>query len=249
MTSTTVHQAIAAVMGELGGIGKDAKSPQGYSYRGIEAITKEIRPLLAKHGVVIVPRAEVFDTRACAGMKEGWQDTYMNVEWTIVGPDGSRLDASTVGIGRDNSDKGANKAMTQAYKYLLLDLFAISDASDDADGLSYEDHTQERTPAPVTDIKSRTKAKVGNMASRKDHDEVILLVNELPENPKATFREWYKAQVAVNGFPEGGLTNRLLNDEQLGSCREMVLQVARPLTNQEIQEAFDAADDSEAPFA
>lgn len=248
MTSTTVHQAIAAVMGELGGIGKDAKSPQGYSYRGIEAITKEIRPLLAKHGVVIVPRAEVFDTRACAGMKEGWQDTYMNVEWTIVGPDGSRLDASTVGIGRDNSDKGANKAMTQAYKYLLLDLFAISDAADDADGLSYEDHTQERSPAPVTDIKSRTKAKV-KLASRPDHDEVIALVRDLKEPEKEKFREWYKAQVAVNGFPEGGLSNRLLNDEQLASCKSMALEIPRPLTHQEIQEAFDAADDSEAPFA
>lgn len=134
----SVQQAIAGVMAELPNIGKGDKSPEGYAYRGIEAVTKHVQPLFAKHGVVIVPGATITEVRPSPAMKEGWQDVYMRVEWTIVGPDGSTLQASTTGIGRDRSDKGANKAQTQAYKYLLLHLLCIADGKDDSDGQTYE---------------------------------------------------------------------------------------------------------------
>ena len=45
----TVQVALSAVIAELPAIGKGDKSPQGYSFRGIEAITKQLQPLLAKH--------------------------------------------------------------------------------------------------------------------------------------------------------------------------------------------------------
>jgi hypothetical protein len=57
--------------------------------------------------------------------------------------------ARTVGIGRDNSDKGANKAATAAWKYLLLHLFAIGDRADDSDGHDYDDARTARTPSPA----------------------------------------------------------------------------------------------------
>jgi hypothetical protein len=85
-----VITALSKVMGELPAIGKDAKShPRGYSYRGIEAITKHLQPLLAKHGVIIVPNASITSVVASPEMKPGWQDVYATVEWTIYGPDGS----------------------------------------------------------------------------------------------------------------------------------------------------------------
>lgn len=143
----SVTAALASVMAMLPAIGKDNKSPQGYSYRGIEAITKQLQPLLAAHGVVISPRSTITDVRPSPAMKEGWQDVYMTVEWTITGPDASTLIAQTTGVGRDNSDKGANKAQTQAYKYLLLHLLCIADAKDDADGQTYE-HDRQAPPAP-----------------------------------------------------------------------------------------------------
>jgi len=137
-TKPTVHEALTAVTDELPGIGKGAKSPEGYSYRGIEAVTQQLQPLLSKHGIVIVPRAEIVNVVASPAMKDGWQDVYMRVEWTIYGPDGSHIEAVTNGIGRDRSDKGSNKAQTQAFKYLVLHLFCIADSKDDADSHSYE---------------------------------------------------------------------------------------------------------------
>jgi hypothetical protein len=155
-TKPTVFEALAAVMGELRGIGKDDKSPEGYAYRGIEAVTRQLQPLFAKHGIVIAPCAEVLATVPSPAMKEGWQDVIMRVEWTIYGPDGSSLKATTNGVGRDRSDKGANKAQTQAFKYLLLHLLCISDAKDDSDGQTYEDgRVPERDMITAKDAKDR----------------------------------------------------------------------------------------------
>jgi hypothetical protein len=141
-----VQGGIAAVIAELPNIGKGNKSPEGYAYRGIEAVTKHVQPLLAKYGVTIAPLARITDVRPSPAMKDGWQDVYMEVDWTITGSDGSQIAARTTGIGRDRSDKGANKAQTQAYKYLLLHLLCIADGKDDTDGASYEHDRQE---APV----------------------------------------------------------------------------------------------------
>lgn len=140
--------ALTKVMSNLPAIGKDNTSGEGYSYRGIEAITKHLQPLLAKHGVVIVPSASITSVVPSPEMKPGWQDVYATVEWTIYGPDGSSIVAKTNGIGRDRADKGANKAQTQAFKYLLLHLLSIADKADDADGQSYEDAHAEPARGP-----------------------------------------------------------------------------------------------------
>lgn len=145
--SAEIVQAIAAIMAELPSIGKDDRSPEGYSYRGVEQVTKHLQPLLAKHKVVIIPSATVAEVRPSPAMKDGWTDVFMCVDWTIYGPDGSSLTARTSGIGRDRADKGANKAQTQAFKYLLLHLFCIADKADDADGQTYEHERAESEPA------------------------------------------------------------------------------------------------------
>lgn len=137
----SVTTALSRVMAELPAIGKDDKAPVsmgGYAFRGIEAMTRVIQPLLAKHGVVIVPKASIGTVEPAPDQKPAWQDTYLTIEWTIYGPDGSSITAQTVGVGRDHTDKGCTKASTQAFKYLLLQLFCVSDAVDDGDGHDYE---------------------------------------------------------------------------------------------------------------
>ena len=149
-----VVTALAAITAELPAISKTDRAPQGWNYRGIESITAAIQPLLAKHQVVIVPSARLISIEPAPAMKDGWTDTTIAVTWTICGPGGhdDQLVASTIGIGRDNSDKGANKAATQAYKYLLLHLFAIGDRTDDSDATSYDHHRQApAAPPPLSD--------------------------------------------------------------------------------------------------
>jgi hypothetical protein len=195
----TVQEAIARVMFELPNIGKGDKSPEGYQYRGIEAVTKHAQPLFAKYGVVIAPRARVTQVVPSPAMKDGWQDVYVEVDWLITGPDGTTIEARTNGIGRDRSDKGANKGQTQAYKYLLLHLLCIADGKDDADGQTYEHDRQEVATTP------------GFLHS------IIAATEGLTEAERGLLRDWLKEQ----GLPD---RPSKMNEEQANRVCDWILE-------------------------
>lgn len=148
---TNVSQALARVMAELPAIGKNkTASPQqgGYSYRGIEEITAVVQSLFSKYGVVFVPKVTNCEIKDLLVNSKPWTDTILTVEYGIYGPQGpsdSIICGPIIGIGRDNSDKGANKAMTQAFKYALLQVLCISDQAADADGQAHEADTAPQT--------------------------------------------------------------------------------------------------------
>lgn len=172
---TTVNKAINAVMAQLPSIGKGDKSPEGYTYRGIEAITSKLQPLLAQHGIVIVPRSTIVNVLPSPAMREGWQDIHMTVDWVIIGPDGDSITATTCGIGRDRADKGSNKAHTQALKYLLLTLFAIADRADDSES---HDVRVDADPAPA----KRRTMKQSSTATTPDEAQLLSeLVRQLEQ--------------------------------------------------------------------
>jgi hypothetical protein len=146
----TVAAALAAVMGELGGVAKltpEQRRRKGmaggdergvtYAYRGIDQIAAAAQPLFAKHGLVTVPQVVDHSIKEIVVNQKPWTDTVVTVDWTIAGP-GDPLQARTMGWGRDNSDKGINKAMTGAFKNLLLRLLCIGDPDDDTDGHTHE---------------------------------------------------------------------------------------------------------------
>lgn len=150
---TTVTEALANVMAEVGGIEKmtpeerrrrglaaPASGERGitYAYRGIDQIAALVQPLLAKNGVVITPRLTSYEIRDITVNNNPWTDTIVTVAWTISGPGDTTLDGASIGQGRDNSDKGPNKAMTSAFKNLVLKLLCIGDPSDDTDGHNQE---------------------------------------------------------------------------------------------------------------
>lgn len=123
-----VHQAIAAVMGEIGqlGIAKGGTNKeQGYAFRRIEDVLASFNKAMTTHGLVIVPKAlerHVEHLPARSG-----QMTYVSihVEYTLVGPDGSILTAAYWGEGADKGDKATSKAQTNAFKYLMITMFCV----------------------------------------------------------------------------------------------------------------------------
>lgn len=175
-----VTAALAAVMGDLGGIEKltpEERRRRGlgggdagargitYAYRGIDQIAAACQPLFAKYGVVIVPKVVAYEVKDILVNNNPWTDTFVHVDWTISGPNGTGLMASTVGWGRDDSDKGMNKATTSAYKNLLLRLLAIGDPDDDGDNSHVEADRRaepvEPAPTPVQVLWARVKAAAG----------------------------------------------------------------------------------------
>lgn len=127
MENKKIIESLAAIMGEIGAIGKTKKSTGvSFAYRGIDDVMNELHPLLAKYQVLTVP--EVVDHK-----REERQTTsgkpmiysIMTVKMHFVAVDGSEVVATVVGEGMDLSDKAGNKAMAIAYKYACFQVFCI----------------------------------------------------------------------------------------------------------------------------
>lgn len=146
-TNLGVYAAINAVQTDLNkeGITKNRKNQaQNYNFRGIDDVYNALSPLLAKHGLCILPRilARVCEERQT---KNGGSMSYVTVEAEfdfVCAKDGSKHVVRTFGEAMDSADKATNKAMSAAYKYAAFQAFAIpTEGDNDADA-----HTP--TPAP-----------------------------------------------------------------------------------------------------
>lgn len=148
-----VIEALARVTWQIGGISKltpeqrrrltgVAGEPGGvnFAYRGIDQIASAAQPLFGRYGVVIVPKANTPEVnkiiKGNATMETtAWTRTTVEVEWSIYGPGGpeDKITAVTIGVADDNADKSVNKAMTAAFKNVLLRVLCIGDPQDDTD--------------------------------------------------------------------------------------------------------------------
>lgn len=195
-TPTNVTDALRRVMADLPGIGKDQRADPkqgGYAYRGIEAITRQVQPLLARHGVVFAPHVHAHEVIDIEVNGKPWTDTRLLVSYSVFGPGGpdDRIEVGPIlAVGRDNSDKGANKCMTQAFKYLLLQLFCVSDSKDDADAASVEADRRQ----PVDDIDQRPAWERGGYpdedTARVTIERVNDLLREVQPDHRAPVRRW-----------------------------------------------------------
>lgn len=129
-----IHAAMAAVMGEVGGVAKGRKNDQqGYKYRGVADITKACQLVMARNGVTLVPHTvrvdayDQFQTAKGAVMFKARQ----TITWRFYHSDGSYVQAETTGEGMDSGDKATNKAMTASQKYVLTQAFSIPEEDPD----------------------------------------------------------------------------------------------------------------------
>lgn len=141
-----VIEAIAAVTAEMPPVGKDQQMTDGparYAYRGIEDVTSAAQRLMGKHCVVPSPRVVERNVRVVGTTKAGNEITEEHhvIIYRLYGPGG--LDdyieqGPFHALARDNSDKGTNKALTQAFKQMLVQTFVIGDSAQDPDTYSAE---------------------------------------------------------------------------------------------------------------
>lgn len=181
-----VYAAINAVQTDLNkeGITKNRKNTQqNYNFRGIDDVYNALSPLLAKHGLCILPRIL---TRHCEERqtKSGGTMSYVTVEAEfdfVCAKDGSSHVVRTFGEAMDSADKATNKAMSAAYKYAAFQAFAIpTEGDNDADA-----HTPQVTP------KSPTLAQYNNvlLEAAKKKGVQFTPYRALDEIPKDQ-REW-----------------------------------------------------------
>jgi hypothetical protein len=151
-----VYTRIAAVSAELSkdGISKSRKNQaQGYSFRGIDEVLNALAPLLAKHGLVILPRIL---SRECTEREAKSGGVLFSVTVSaafdfVAASDGSSHTVQTFGEAMDSADKATNKAMSAAYKYAAFLAFCIpTEGDNDADAHTPEAGARVAQAAPAT---------------------------------------------------------------------------------------------------
>lgn len=152
---TSVFQKIFAVMAELPWLEKDGQvsigGRGGYSYATEAGFIAAVRPLMIKHGLIILPVNVDSDTRPViisetknvndndVRVEKVSYFTSMNVTYMIVDIDnGESVTIQMAGSGIDSGDKSVYKALTGAFKYVLRQSFMIGTGDDpeasDSDG-------------------------------------------------------------------------------------------------------------------
>jgi len=211
--SSNVYQLIAAVSGELAqvGIAKDRKNQaQGFSFRGIDDVYNALAPVMARHGLVILPRVTARTCEERAG-RNGGSLFYVTVavDFDFVSShDGSRHTVTTYGEAMDSGDKATNKAMSAAYKYAAFQAFCIpTEGDNDADAHTHE--VQRKGPA-----KSSTAPRPAALANEGQLKKLWATAREAVGEGAADELKGHVAQLGLTSSKE-------LTSEQVSSLIDM----------------------------
>lgn len=203
----SVYKAIAGITGDLAktGIAKnDINKFDNYKYRGIDAVYNALAPLLAKHGLCVLPRVVARESVERTSAKGGTLlHTTLTVEFDLVAAeDSSKHTICAIGEGMDRGDKSINKAMTAAYKYAMFELFCIPTEGDDADG---DFHEVSGKSCAITEKDRAAAADFASAIREADETGLAKLGKELagaglPPELLKSLRELYgkrKAEIAA----------------------------------------------------
>ena len=172
MTNKAVYAAINAVQGALAttGIGKDRRNEQqNYKFRGIDDVYNAVARLLATHGLCIMPRCTdraVVERTNAKGTALFYVTVRMEFDF-VASADGSTHTVVTYGEAMDSGDKATNKAMSAAYKYALMQTFAIpTEGDNDADATTHE--VAPRTAAQDAALQAMREAALSGTGALQD---------------------------------------------------------------------------------
>lgn len=176
--TNNIYTAISDIMNEIGHISKVKRNEQqGFMFRGIDQVMNTLKPLLAKHGVFIVP--EVVDAkREERTTARGGNLIYsvLTVKHHFIASDGSEVVSTTIGEGMDSADKASNKAMAIAFKYACFQVFCIPTeelAADDPDNYTVD----AVMPRKTTKVDAEFDAYLDHLRSMTTIDELVALWN------------------------------------------------------------------------
>jgi hypothetical protein len=167
-----VTEKILAVMADLTSLPKtDRNEHQRFTFRGVDAVVNAVGPLLRKHGLIVYPvKVKAVHTEISTGQGKPMTQCVVRVTYrwhaaTAKSEIGDRLDVFTVGEAFDAGDKATPKAMSVAYRTMMLQTLCLPTDEPDPDS-----HTYTRDPQPVVESKPKPSPMVKRMwALMREH--------------------------------------------------------------------------------
>lgn len=193
-----IFETIAAVMDEIGSIGKDSRNQkQNFMYRGIDAVMNALSPALIKYKLFVVP--EVLNQRREERQSANGGNliySICTIKYTFYAEDGSFVSATVVGEGMDSGDKATNKAMSVAFKYACFQVFCIpTEEMRDPDA---------ETPPPSTPVYATDQMRDTFLAECKrigKPAKVILKIIGAPSLAELTAKQFETAMKSFRNTP------------------------------------------------
>ena len=180
----SVYQLVARVMGDVQAVGKDGEvtsGPARYKFRGIDAVVKAVGPALRAHGVICSPLVEGYEyhTVEVGSQRSRMASVRVTVRYRWYGPNGDSFDSVSVGEAFDSGDKATAKAMSVAFRTMLLQTLAIPTDEPDPDSETFERAATVVTdPIWLEDVARRLSEALGLAALEAIKSEVSRRYNE-----------------------------------------------------------------------
>lgn len=179
-----IFQKISEVMKAVEYLTKDDKVEFGTTkYKAIseEKVTTEVRKELVKQGIVIIPiMQESTVTELIRTDKSVNQRADVHTRYRIQNIDDVNdfIEVESNGSGVDTQDKAVGKAMTYAYKYMLLRTFAIPTGEDPDKISSAETDYKMKTEIDGEKLITKSQAQALNTSIENAgiKDEVVELI-------------------------------------------------------------------------
>lgn len=125
--------ALVKAQSEFKSVGKSGENKfDRYSYANLEDYVTAVRPVLSKHGIVLLSSAEEIIPLDDRQTKNGGCEHAVRVKLTtwIVHESGEWLETCSCGEGQDRADKSVYKAITGARKYALASALNLATTDD-----------------------------------------------------------------------------------------------------------------------
>jgi len=127
-TSPKLAKKLLAIQTAITSISKNGRNTfQNYDYATIRDIVTVLKPLLEKHGVIVVPEMAAPPTVIDSGKdgKSKLTTILMNYKMVNIDDPTDFYVARVAGQGQDAGDKGIYKALTGAQKYFIINTFMV----------------------------------------------------------------------------------------------------------------------------
>jgi hypothetical protein len=235
-----IIQRLADVSAALGPIMKqhvDAGAGGSYDAFAIDDIYAHVGPLLAKHGVVLIPRVKSVEYGTIEARSGAiGVSARVIVDYKLCSPDGSTKTVTFPAEGHDYQDKATNKAMQQAVKYGLIQVFQISTGEVDPDAAQLPDTAEVvtsekpaastepvRPPNPPQEQASKPQLSQAEkrMSDLKNAAYGLVWVEDSDDDLKAEAVKLVEATLAVYGATPK-------NRNEVANVIEMMTDTMRP---------------------
>jgi hypothetical protein len=165
-----IYAAFSAAMEEVQAVRKEGfNDSQRYNFRGVDQVVNAVGPIFRKHKIIPIPHHCVATYRdVLTSTGKPTREVTVEATYRFYGPAGDFIEAVIPGESLDFGDKGTAKAMSVAYRIVLLQSLCIPTDDKDPDQDSYE---RAAPPPPDPIVEARVAVANAWKANRGEFDK------------------------------------------------------------------------------